>query len=86
MTKYIRLLSYQDALRVISFAEDIDIDIDNTTAYITTGGVALNGLTHESLHEITEYLNYLEVRYEISDKHPTQATYRHDRKTTISND
>jgi len=67
MQNYIRLLSYENAMKVIEFVESLDNYEDY--ASITSGGVSLKS-TEENHPKILEYLNSLKVRFEMSERHP----------------
>ena len=65
MTKYIIYLSYENACKVIDFAEACEI-----YSHITYAGVVVQDLTDELLVELTKFLENLKVRYEIIDQPP----------------
>jgi len=67
MQNYIRLLSYENAIKVIEFVESLNNYEDY--ANITSGGVSLKS-TEENHPKILEYLQSLNVRFEVSDRHP----------------
>lgn len=67
MQNYIRLLSYENAEKVIKFVDSLNNYDDY--ACITSGGVSLKS-TEENHPKILEYLHYLNVRFEVSGRHP----------------
>lgn len=68
-TKYIRLLSYEEACKVIDFVNENS----EHYAYITMGGVGVQ--TNEWL-ELEEYIRTFTDRYEISSEHPYKTEQR----------
>jgi len=67
MQNYIRLLSYENAMKVIEFVDSLNNYEDY--ACITSGGVSLKS-TEENHPKILEYLHSLKVRFEMSERHP----------------
>lgn len=65
-TKYLRLLSYENALKVINFVSANDA-LDY--AYITTGGVGLQ-VSDENWNTVEDFIKSLTNRYEITYEHP----------------
>lgn len=71
LQRYIRLLSYENAMKVIDFVESLKV-YDNY-ANIIAGGVSL-AILEEDYSKVIDFLNSLEVRYEISEEHPSKTT------------
>lgn len=69
-TKYLRLLSYENACKVIDFINDLDSD---NYANITIGGVCMQ-VKESHWQEVEEFIKILKVRYEIGDEHPYVVT------------
>ncbi len=67
MQNYIRLLSYENAMKVIEFVENLNNYEDY--ANITSGGVSLKS-TEENHPKILDFLKSLKVRFELTEKHP----------------
>lgn len=67
MQNYIRLLSYENAMKLINFVESLNNYEDY--ACITSGGVSLKS-TEENHPKILDFLNKLKVRFELTQKHP----------------
>lgn len=67
MQNYIRLLSYENAEKVIKFVDSLNNYDDY--ANITSGGVSLKS-TEENHPKIVDYLKLLKVRFELTEKHP----------------
>ena len=67
--KYLRLLSYDNAVKVINFICNNDKE---DYAHITTGGVAMQ-VKDENYDKVLEYIISLGVRYEIGSEHPTKV-------------
>lgn len=65
MQKYIRLLSYENACKLIEFINTDKEDYAN----ITSGGVSVR-ISEKNYPKMETFLKELNVRYEISDKHP----------------
>jgi hypothetical protein len=70
-TYYIRLLSYENAIKLIDFINNND-KIDY--AFITVGGVGMQITDDDKLTLIENYLKNLDVRYEIGIEHPYKVT------------
>jgi anaerobic ribonucleoside-triphosphate reductase len=64
--KYIRLLSYPNACKVIEFVNKND---KNDYANITTGGVSMQ-LSEKNIEKVEEFVKSLGVRYEIGNVAP----------------
>jgi hypothetical protein len=64
--KYLRLMDYDNACKVIDFINNNDKD---DYANITTGGVSMQ-VSNENWDIVTEYIKSLGVRYEITLEHP----------------
>ena len=71
-SRYIRLLSYENACKVIKFICDND---DEDYACITPGGVCTQ-VSDENWPKAVEFIQSLEVRYEVSSDHPSVTTAR----------
>ena len=67
MQNYIRLLSYENALKLIKFVDSLNNYDDY--ACITSGGVSLKS-TEENHPKILEFLKSLGGRFELTEKHP----------------
>ena len=67
MQNYIRLLSYENAMKVIEFVESLNNYEDY--ANITSGGVSLKS-TEENHPKILDFLKSLNVMFELNEKHP----------------
>jgi len=67
MQNYIRLLSYENAEKVIKFVNSLNNYDDY--ACITSGGVSLKS-TEENHPKILDYIKSLNVRFELTSKHP----------------
>ncbi len=68
MQKYIRLLNYDNACKVIDFVNE---NYKNDHAYITPGGVAM-GVSEQNWDKIENFIASLGVRYEVG----TEAPYK----------
>jgi hypothetical protein len=66
MKKYLRLLSYEDACKLIKFVNTNDSD---DYANITIGGVSVNA-KEENWGIIEDFIKTLNTRYEITTEHP----------------
>ena len=66
MQKYLRLLTYDNACKVIAFVNNNDA---NDYANITTGGVSLQ-VSENNWTTVENYIKSLNVRYEIGDEAP----------------
>lgn len=63
--RYIRLLSYENACKLIDFVSQFDKGkIDDDFAYITVGGVGVQ-TRDETWAKTLDFLNGLNVRYEV---------------------
>ena len=71
-SRYIRLLSYENACKVIDFICKYD---DEDYACITPGGVCTQ-VSDENWPKAVEFIQSLEVRYEVSPDHPSVTTAR----------
>jgi len=71
LQRYIRLLSYENAIKVIDFVESLKVY--ENYACITSGGVSL-GVLEEDYGKVLDFLNSLETRFEISEEHPSKTT------------
>lgn len=69
MQKYIRLLSYQNACKVVDFVNKNKADYAN----VTTEGVSMQ-VSEESLKKVTKFLKDMNVRFEINDEAPHVTT------------
>lgn len=69
--KYIRLLSYENALKVIGYVEKLDIY--ENYANITPGGITLQ-ILDEDWQKVLDFIVSLGVRFEITDEHPSIVT------------
>lgn len=69
LTRYLRLLSYENGLKVIDFICKNDED---DYANITVGGVCTQ-VKDENWEKILNYINGLNVRYEVTLEHPTKV-------------
>lgn len=71
---YVRLLSYDNAMELINFVKVEGKDsIDDDYANIVVGGVSVQ-INDKSEKDVIEFLDGLDVRYEISAIHPTKVT------------
>lgn len=71
-TKYIRLLSYENAMLVIDF---INKQTDGY-AYITMGGVGVQLYGSDNWEIFDSFIISLNVRYEITDEHPYKVNQK----------
>lgn len=69
MQKYLRLLTYENACKVIDFINKND---KNDYAHITEGGVSMQ-VSDTNWEKIESFIKSLNVRYEIGIKHPCQV-------------
>ncbi len=76
MKKYIRLLNYENACKVIDFINNND---ERDYANITTGGVSML-IIPENLPIIESFIKSLNVRYEIGDISPIKVKEKIVRK------
>ena len=67
MQKYIRLLNYETACKVIKFVNENK----NNYASITTGGVSIQ--VKEDWDKIEAFIKFLNVKYEVGTEHPTKV-------------
>lgn len=67
-TKYVRLLSYDNALKLIDFANNIGGD---TYASITVGGVSIQASDDEVWETIDGFLSELGRPFEITELNPS---------------
>lgn len=73
-TKYVRLLSYENACKLIEYVNRNDTGkIGDNYANITVGGVCVQLKDDESLLETIEFLNGMGVRYEMSGQPPHET-------------
>jgi hypothetical protein len=72
-TGYIRLLSYQQACEVIKYYNDKYDKGSFTHAFITSGGVCLQGFEKQFL-DAQVFLDGKGWRYEFSKEHPMGTT------------
>lgn len=70
LQRYIRLLSYENALKVIDFVESLNAY--ENYANITVGGVSLQ-ILEEDLQKVLDFLISLNTRFEITTDHPTKV-------------
>jgi len=73
-TWYVRLLSYDEAVRVTEYFNK-KYEKDGSYGSITVGGISLNG-TKKEIHDIIDYLEKNVARYELTLDHPTKVTER----------
>lgn len=66
MKKYLRLLSYDNACKVIDFINKND---ENDYANIVPGGVSIQ-VMERNWTKVEAFIKSLDVRYEIGDMHP----------------
>lgn len=69
MQKFVRLLSYQNACKVIDFVNKHNKE---NYANITVGGISMQ-IKEDSLKPIEDFIKSLGVRYEIGDEHPEKV-------------
>lgn len=65
-TKYLRLLNYENACKVIDF---ININDKNDYANITVGGVSIQ-VSEQNWEKVEEFIKSLGVSYEVGSEHP----------------
>lgn len=71
--RYVRLLNYENACRLIDFINKNDTgDLGSDYAYITVGGVGTQ-TKDETWVKVLEYLNSLNVRYEVNTEPPHEV-------------
>lgn len=68
-TRYLRLLTYENACKVIDF---INANDENDYANITIGGVSMQ-VSDENWNKVETFIKSLGVRYEIGTKHPYEV-------------
>jgi len=73
LQRYIRLLSYENAMKVIDFVESLKVY--ENYASITPGGVSL-GILEEDFDKVLDFIKSLGVRYEITLEHPSKVEAR----------
>ncbi|HSE99790.1 MAG TPA: hypothetical protein VLA48_02750 [Nitrososphaeraceae archaeon] len=66
---YIRLLSYDNGLKVIDYVESLKVY--ENYANITVGGISLQ-ILEEDFGKVVEFIESLNDRYEITTEHPTK--------------
>jgi hypothetical protein len=69
--RYIRLLSYENAMKVIDFVESMEVY--ENYACITSGGVSL-GILESDYEKVLDFLTSLDTRFEITEEHPSKTT------------
>lgn len=69
-TRYVRLLSYPNACKVIKFILKND---KKDYANVTTGGISTQ-VSDENWDKVEKYIKSLKVRYEICLDHPEKVT------------
>ncbi len=69
-TKYLRLLSYDNACKVINFINKLDND---NYSYITIGEVGMQ-VKDSCWQEVEDFIKSLNARYEIGFEHPYVVT------------
>jgi len=69
MQKYLRLLTYENACKVIDFVNDNDKE---DYANITAGGVSVNA-KEDNWETIEDFIKSLSDRYEITLEHPDRV-------------
>jgi len=67
---YIRLLSYDNGLKVIDYVESLNVY--ENYANITVGGISLQ-ILEADLQKVLDFIDSLGDRYEISNEHPTKT-------------
>lgn len=70
---YIRLLSYENALKVIDFVDNFKVY--ENYANITTGGVSLQ-ILEDDFNKVVEFIESLGDRYELTTEHPSKVETR----------
>lgn len=70
MTRYLRLLNYDNVCKLINFINHNDPD---DYACIVVGGVEMK-VKDSNWSKVLNYINSFEARYEISDIHPHVTT------------
>ena len=72
MQKYLRLLSYDNACKVIDFINNND---KNDYANITTGGVSMQ-VADKNWDKVESFIKSLNVRYEVGTEAPHEVERR----------
>ena len=70
MQKYLRLLTYPNACKVIDF---INTNDKNDYANITPGGVSMQ-VSESNWDTVETFIKSLGVRYEVVTEHPSKVT------------
>lgn len=73
ITKYVRLLTYDDALKVIDWVMKSNKD---NYAYITPGGIGVQLTVEEDFKNLENFIKGLTDNYEICDEHPQKVEKR----------
>lgn len=73
LQRYIRLLAYENALKVIDYVESLKVY--ENYANMTAGGLSLQ-ILEKDFDKVIEFLNSLEVRYELGTEHPSKVEAR----------
>ncbi len=82
IVRYLRLLSYDNACKVVDYVNKKGKEHQalcrqyserNNYAHITVGGVTLQ-LEESSLDDVMNFVKELNVRYELTEEHPTTVT------------
>ena len=68
-TKYLRLLSYPNAMKIVDFINSND---KKDYAHITPGGVRME-VSEENWEKVEKEIKSLGVRYEVGEEHPTEV-------------
>lgn len=72
MQRYLRLLSYDNACKVIDF---INTNDPNNYANITVGGVSMQ-VSDENWNKVENFIKSLDVRYEVGTEPPHKVVER----------
>lgn len=72
MQRYLRLLSYDNACKVIDF---INANDPNDYANITVGGVSMQ-VSDENWNKVEDFIKSLNVRYEVGTEPPHKVVAR----------
>lgn len=70
LQRYIRLLSYENALKVIDFVENLNVY--ENYANITSGGVSLQ-ILEKDFQKVLDFITSLNTRFEITLEHPSKV-------------
>jgi len=70
LQRYIRLLSYENALKVIDFVENLNVY--ENYANITPGGVSLQ-ILEKDFQKVLDFITSLNARFEITLEHPSKV-------------